>query len=448
MATISALGIGSGLDLNGLLDQLDAAEREKLVPIVRAKKSYEAKISAYGTLRSALAQFQSAANKLDKAGLFDSVKSSVAGTALTAAAGDGAQIGTYQVEVSQLARAYSVATVGIADKTEDLGAGTVTINLANGDSFSVELTSEFSSLKDVRDKINALDAGVNASIVNDGSGTPYRLALSSSETGTDSAIASVDFGALATSLSLDATTEVTPLNAMAKVNGVDVVSQSNQLEEAIEGMTLVLAEEGSATISVTSDTETLKKSVMDFVESYNKLQESMAELTAYNSETGDAGKLLGDSTTRSVESRLRNVFIDGVSEGELQQLSDIGISLQLDGSLEVNEDTLDDLLVSDRRALGSFFAGSGDSDGFADKLDTTLDTILKDNGLLKTATNGLDSRIDSLDDQYDRVDQNIARTIARYQTQFGQLDSTIGRMNSTSSYIAQQFDMLNAQLNQ
>ena len=446
MATISALGIGSGLDLNGLLDQLESAEREKLVPIVQNKRSFEAKISAYGQLRSSLAQFQTAAAKLADSATFDSVTSEVTGSALTAAAAAGTPTGNYQVEVTQLARAYSVATGGIADKTLDLGAGTVNISLANGDSIAVTLDSDNSSLEDLRDAINAQQGGVSAAIVNDGSGTPYRLSLSATATGTEAAISAVDFGALSGGLGLDTATEITARDATATINGVDIVSPSNQLEGTIESMTLVLAEEGSANISVTADDESLNKAITKFVSAYNALQEKISNLTRFDAETGTAGELLGDSTMRSVESRLRNVLIDGAPEGELNYLSDLGISLQLDGTLEVDEAALGELVTGNRSALRDYFSGTGSEPGFADQMDTTVEQMLKDSGLLDISTDGLDRRIERLDDRYARVQNSIAATVERYQAQFSQLDSTIGRMNSTSAYLAQQFENLNAQL--
>jgi len=448
MATISALGIGSGLDLNGLLDQLSAAEREKLAPITQAKKSYEAKISAYGKLRSALAQFQSAAAKLNKTDMFDAVKSSVTGTALTAAADKGTSPGSYNVNVSQLARAYSVATAGVVDREADLGAGTITIALANGDNVAVDIDAGNSSMEAIRDAINAQGGGVNAAIVNDGSGTPYRLSLTSKDSGEDAAITSVDFGNLAGSLALDPATEVLALNAEINVNGIDIVSQSNQVDGAVEGLTLSLAEEGEATVTVSTDNEAIEEAINKFVASYNKLQEEIDKLTSFNAETGDAGELLGDSTMRSVQSRLRSVFVAGVAEGELQRLSDLGISLELDGTLEIDESAIKELVATDRQALADFFAAGAADDGLAGKLDSALDQILKDSGLLDNATDGLESRVDRLDERYERVELSIARTIERYRQQFAQLDGLVANMNSKSAYIAQQFDILNAQLKQ
>ncbi|WP_116474211.1 flagellar filament capping protein FliD [Zobellella maritima] len=447
MASISSLGIGSGLDLGGLLDQLASAERQRLQPLTGQKGSYQAKISAFGKLEGSLSQFQVAVDKLNDAKLFTGVKSEVTGSAVTAAAGADATVGNYQLEVTTLARAYSVATNGIADKATELGAGTLTFNFGSGDSLSVDITQAQSSLEGIRDAINAKNAGVSASIVNDGSGSPYRLVLASTETGTDAAIASVDFGNV-TGLSLDTGTEVIAQNAQLKVNNIAITSQGNRVEGAIQGVTLDLAETGAASLAVSRDQPSIKEAIKGFVSAYNSLQGSMADLSSFDAATGSAGLLLGDSTLRSVQSKLRATMTDGVAEGQFQMLSDIGISLQLDGKLKLDEGKLDTLLSENMTGLADFFAGGSDDTGLAGRLSQTLGQLLAEDGTLDTATSGLKDGIERVDLRYQRLESSIEATIARYRDQFAKMDSLVANMNSTSSYLTQQFEMMNAQLKQ
>jgi flagellar hook-associated protein 2 len=444
------LGIGSGLDLNGLLDQMESAERQQLTPITQQQKSYQAKISAYGTLESKLDDFREAAAKLSDSRQFDAVKSNVSGDALTAVVGEDALPGTHDIVVNHKARAYSIATQGVADKTEKLGAGAISFTLGNGDNFSIDVGEDQSSLEGIRDAINEAGKGVQASLVNDGSGQPHRLVLSATETGTDAAIASVDFGTggFGATLAVDAGTEVTAINASLSVNGIDIESQSNRVEGAVQGVTLNLEEEGAATISVTRDTAGIKKAVTSFVESYNSLQKSMDSLTSYDQETGTSGELLGDTTLRGIESRIRGVMGGVVSGGEFSALSDIGVDLTIDGTLEVDDEKLDAAVADNLGALTDFFSGTGESEGLAGQLDATLGKMLGDSGTIENATSGLEDRIEGLGERYLRTEERIESTIARYREQFSKLDSMIAEMNSTSSYLTQQFDSLNAQLSQ
>ncbi|MCX2795857.1 flagellar filament capping protein FliD [Microbulbifer thermotolerans] len=451
MATISSLGIGSGLDLNGLLEQLESAERQQLTPIVAQQQSYQAKISAFGQLESALDSLRQAATELSEVDGFADVKSSLSGDGLSATVGDEAVVGSYEIDITQRARSYSIATLGVADKEGTLGAGTISFTLGNGDSFSVAVTENESSLEGIRDAINAADNGVVASIVNDGSAQPYRLVLSSAETGTEAAIASVDFGAggLGDHLSLDAATEVSAQNAQLTVNGIDITSQGNRVEDAIQGVTLDLEETGSVSLEITRDTSAIEGKIKGFVSAYNNLQDTISSLTSYDQESGTAGVLIGNYTVQSVESRLRSTLTDVLtSSGAFKSLSDLGITLEVDGTLSLDEDALGDLVAEQLDDLTDFFAGVADEDGLADRLDTVLGTMLDDDGTLDSVTSGLESSIEMLQERYEDTEARIDSTIERYRTQFAELDSLIAQMNSTSTYLTQQFEALSAQLGQ
>ncbi|RDB42731.1 flagellar filament capping protein FliD [Halomonas sp. DQ26W] len=451
MTTITSLGIGSGLDLNGLLDQLNVAERGKLEPIKLQQKSHQARISAYGKLQGVLATFQSAATKLNDAKFFQSVGSSVTGSGVKAAAGADAQPGRFDVAVTQLARAQSIASVGVADREEQLGAGTISLKLGNGEPLSIILEPGKSSLNDIRNAINESKSGVTASIVNDGSGEPYRLVITSDKTGTESAVEidSIE-GDLAGKLAFAVEPVVTAQDAQLKVNGIDIVSQSNQVKGAIQGVTLDLtettAEGSSVTVVVERNTLAIREAVSGFVKAYNDMRGTISGLTKFNADTGDAGELLGDSTLRTVENRMRSVLNGGVGEGELRMLSDLGIKLQRDGTLKLDEDRLSDIVANQPGALSAFFAGQDKAGGMAGKLNQSLDQMLGDRGLLNNAKRGLESRLSSLADRFERMERSIEKTIDRYRIQFGQLDSMIATMNQTSDYLFQQFDMMNAQL--
>ncbi|MCE7509974.1 flagellar filament capping protein FliD [Alloalcanivorax xenomutans] len=449
MASIASLGVGSGLDLNGLLEQLESAERQKLTPITNQAASYQAKISAFGTLESALDKFRDAAETLGEEDSFRSVATNQTGESVTFTTGTDVALGSFDINVTQRARAYSIATQGVADKDADLGAGSVSIDLANGESLEVTLSEDKSSLKDLRDAINDQNKGVQASIVNDGSGTPYRLVMTSAKTGTEEAISGVSFsGGLGSALSLDGASEVTARNAEFTINGIAMQSQSNKVEDAIQGVTLNLVEEGESSLDITRDTDAIKKAVNEFVSAFNNLKESIGSLTSFNSETGESGELIGNSTVRRIESELRGVLSAGVDEGEYRVLADLGVSLQRDGTLKVNDEDLDEAISNNLEGVSRFFVGRDENDGIIGKLDSALEDMLEDDGMIDRVTEGFETSIDSLSKRYDRMEQSIAATVERYRTQFQKLDSMVAQMNATSSYLTQQFDMLNAQLKQ
>jgi len=445
MSTITSLGIGSGLDLNGLLDQLRTAERGRLEPLNQQKAEQEAKLSAYGKLQGALSAFQSAVDRLSGTSLYESISSSVSGTSVTSAATSEAVPGSYDVDVTLLARSQSLATEGFAEG-ESFVAGNLKIQPGSGDAVTVAVEAG-DSLEDIRDSINAAGSGVTASIINDGSDDPYRLVLTTSETGTQAAITSITFDGGDTRLTLGGMTEtVTAQDASLEVNGITISSQSNRVEEAIQGVTMDLAEVGTATVTVQRDNLQLRQAVNGFVDTFNALQKTSDELTRFNAESGVAGELLGDSTLRSIEARLRGVLGGGVAEGAFSALSDVGISLQVDGTLELDDEQLDDAIVNNRQALTDFFAGQTEDGGLADLVGQVLSQMLDDNGLLDTAMSGVENRISSIETRAERTEISVDRTIERYRQQFVQLDSMVAEMNRTSSYLTQQFDNLNAML--
>lgn len=445
MASISSLGIGSGLDLNGLLDQLQEAERGKLEPIEQQLETQQTKISAYGQLQSSLSAFQDAADALNESALYESLSTNVGGSAITAAADAEAQPGSYNVTVDQLATAGTLATASVADPEASRTNmdRILTLQFAGDDQADVPVQiAAGSSLEDIRDAINATeDSGVSASIIFDGE--EYRLALNSTQTGEAASISGLEWDGADNPLEADVIQE--GQNALLNVNGIEITSPTNQVEGAIQGVTLNLEEEGSSTVVVEQDTRAVREAITSFVDAYNDLKETMGELTSFDPDTGIAGELLGDSAVRTVESRMRSILSGGV-EGEFSMLSDIGISLQRDGTLEIDDGALDNAIANNQDALSSFFAGDSAESGMAGQINTTIDQLLSSNGTVTGAISGAENRSEALVERYTRMEQSIEQTISRYRTQFGQLDSMIAQMNQTSDYLTQQFDALDAQL--
>ncbi|MDL4860880.1 flagellar filament capping protein FliD [Halomonas elongata] len=447
MASISSLGVGSGLDLNGLLNQLQKAEESKLEPVQQRIQEQEVKISAYGELRSALSSFQDAADKLGDASLFQGHEASVSGDAFEASADSDAAAGQYNVTVNDLATAGSLATQRVADPEAELTSSDSTLDLSFQDAgldHSVAIAAG-SSLEDVRDAVNAdPDAAVNASVVNDGEG--YRLALMAKDTGQEASITGTNFATMADQASLtDAAVTQAGQDASLDVNGIAITSSTNQVDGAIQGVTLNLQQEGSSTLTVARDDEAIREAVTGFVESYNALKETADDLTAFNGEDSRAGTLIGDNVVRTIESRLRNDLSSGVQQdGELSLLGDVGLSMGVDGTLELDQDELDDALAADPAAVEAFFAGDDATSGLAGTISETAEQMTSDSGTLNNAIDGAENRIDSLNDRYTRIEASIEQTVERYRTQFSQLDSMVARMNSTSNYLSQQLSSLNS----
>ncbi|MGM0535197.1 MAG: flagellar filament capping protein FliD [Pseudomonadota bacterium] len=439
MASISSLGVGSGLDLNGMIQQLGQAEASKLEPIQEQTKEEEVKLSAYGEVKSALASVEDSVSQLGNGSLYESLSASSSNEAVTATAGEDAAPGQYQVEVGELASAGSLATGRVASDTDaELLAQDETLALEFGDSaLNQEIDLEAgSSLADIRDTINAgPEAGVSASIVQDGEGA--RLTLMSQATGADASITGSNFEELVTTE--DAPVGQPGQDASLSINGIDISSASNSVEGAIQGVDLELSQENaSSTVSVERDRDGMKEAVTGFVEAYNAFKGTSAELTAVDSENGEAAELVGDATLRTTESRLSGVLSGMAGGGELSSLGEVGITLEVDGTLTLDEGRLDQVARQSPDALRDFFAGDESSDGLAGRLDEALGQLLGSSGTVETAIGGSENRIESLGNRATRMEEGIEQTMERYRTEFGQLDGMIAEMNQTSQYLSQQ----------
>lgn len=240
---------------------------------------------------------------------------------------------------------------------------------------SVVIDATNNSLQGIRDAINNAGLGVTASIVSDGSDNPYHLVLSSTKTGANSAMKitlSAAAGqpvdqALSDLLSYDpAGVQNLKQNSAAQntalsVNGIPITSSSNNIDTAIEGVTLNVIKVGSTSMSVAKDTSTVKTSINAFVKAYNDLNASISKLTAYDPETKNAGVLVGDSTAQSIQSQLRRQLSSSISglSTSLTTLSQVGISFQKDGSLALDSGKLDKAISSNFTDIGGLFAALG-----------------------------------------------------------------------------------------
>ena len=394
---ITSPGIGSGLDVNGIVSQLMSIERQPLNKLDTKEASYQATISALGALKGSLSSLQSAAATLTKATTFaGSYKASSSNSeALTATSSKGVGTGSYNVNVTQLAQSQKLRTAGTyASPSAALGSGTITIQFgtgtlhptnpdtqpgtfslnANKATATITIDPAKNTLQDVRDAINAAKAGVTASIVNDGSG--YRLAISSNDTGTTNGLkitvandADSDplNGAGLSALAYDTTANTRSMkvsqdakDAKLTIDGIDIVKQSNTISDAVDGLSLTLLKEGvSSTVSVSFDKSGITSSIQAFAKAYNETNKQLRDLTAYDAETKKSGPLQGDAVARSIQSQLRSVLGGNLAHapGGLTNLSQVGISFDRNGAMTVDTAKLNAAINDPTKDVGTLFTG-------------------------------------------------------------------------------------------
>ncbi len=465
MATISSLGLGSGLDLNGLLDKLTKAEQQRLTPYTTKQSSYNAQLTGYGTLKGALEKFDNLSKEMAKEDFFK---------ATTATEHDAFKIttnakavpGNYVVEVNKLAQAQTLTTQAkVSDQGAKLGAEGVTdrsLTITAGNppkETKIPLSDDQTSLLEMRDAINGAKAGVTASIMRVGD-NDYQLAISSSTTGENNKISlQVDNDdKLGDILNYNATRgtgtamkqTVAPQDAELMVNGTAIKRSTNSISDALQGVTIDLKtktkNDEPQHLVVSTNTAGTTDKIKEWVDSYNSLLDTFNALSKFTPvKTGEApnpsnGPLLGDNTLRGVQSSIKSALSAAQDNPDLKGLGNLGISTNTKtGKLEIDSAKLKKAMDEKPDQVSNFFVGNGKDTGMATEIHNQIQSYIKSGGIIENSTKSINTNLDRLNSQITTVTASIQNTIDRYKQQFVQLDTMMSKMNGTSNYLAQQF---------
>lgn len=439
MAAITALGTGSGLDLEGLVTSLMSVEKRPLTQLQKQASTINTKISSLGKLSSKLSALQTVAGNmkpdvlqrpLDKFAKFDTSLSKTAsgGEIGTVTASTGAVAGTYNIDVAHLAQGQKISSGAL----DGLTPGTLKITIGDKET-DIEITD--TSAAGIRNAINQAKTGVTATVVNGASGPVLML---SGEDGADKAfslsgIAGLEYDSAGNAGDFSRVQEAR--NAAFTIDGVAVSSGSNKITSAIDGITLNLTGEGQSTLSIKQDNTTnLKKTLEDFVAAYNDAVSTMSSMGSYNSDTKVAGELQGNDILRNAQQTLsRLVFgTSATTDGNSQRLSDIGISFKGSGGrLNLDTDKLAASIDKNPEAVANLAAAVGSA------FNTSIDRIVGLGGQIQNSTNSLRLNVKSLESRQEALTMRLETVEKRYRTQFSALDTLMNNMNSVSTYLAQ-----------
>jgi flagellar hook-associated protein 2 len=478
MASISSAGIGSGLDVNGIITQLMTIERQPLRALETQETQLNSKVSNFGKLQSLLSGLRDKAGSISSLTLWNQRSGSTADTrAVEVTTAPGAALGSYAVEVQQLAAAQTLSSRAFtaADTAAQFSGGTITIELgewtgsptiggfdpkAGATPVTITFDPADDTLAEVRDRINGAGAGVTATIINDASGA--RLALRSSATGAENgfritATETTDDGVAANGLSALAysalaaspmTLNQRAFNALATINGIDVESTSNTLTNVSDGVSLRLLAQttGPVEVGVSTDTEAVKTAVEDFVKSFNELATFIKDQTKYDEASKKAGAMQGDSLVVGLQRQMRNVINEATTASTtFTRLADVGITMGADGNLSINESSLANGLAN-LEQFRNMMQGDGATTadkGFMRRFKEMGDLLLAADGSFEGRTESLQARIDRINDRQEQMEARLVSTEKRLRAQYEALDRNMGQLSGLSSYMSQQLQALN-----
>ena len=425
MPTITATNSGSGLDVRNLVDQLVAAEGDPVASrLDRKEANIQEGLTAIGTFKGALLDFQASLSPLRNDNAFKSINATSSNEEkFTITANENAEIGTYDIEISQLAQSQKLKSQAFDSEFDTVGTGTISIEFGQvnteSNSFDlnskipsqhIEIDAENSSLRGIQQTINQSNAGVRASIINDGTG--YRLILSSENTGSEnslrlsisdddnndsnlSGLSILSYNPVAAksangdeAVGKNLEEASVAKNALLSIDGINISSNKNELNNTIPGVTINLNKltgEGVESFTVEKETSGIKNSIESFVSSYNDLMSTVTILTGYDAESGSAGSLSGDPAIRGITNQIRrrlSTSFDGINEN-LTSLSSIGINSSLDGTLTLDNFKLERAIDKHANEIAHLFAAAVSASD--QKVSVTSDKIPSTDGVFDIA---------------------------------------------------------------
>jgi len=480
MAEITFGGLATGLPTDDIVTKLMEIER---LPLDRleAKKTGEAdRLKAFGQLRSRLDTLRSAVDALNITSEVRTSSIQLSSETAFSAVSSGASTGSYDVAVSQLAQVQKTVSSAAYSQSEALfGTGTLTL----GDTV-ITIDSSNNSLLGIQSSINEIaeTTGVRASIINDGSAdAPYRLVLTGQDAETSFGAAFDLTDANGDPLAYTLTQTRAAQQAVAYVDGIKVVSNSNILTGVVSGVTLNLNQTSATTyagtpengvaptnwadppvyattlMTVAPDTAALKEKITAFVDGYNGVMDWISsgyvefgasapteQEIKNGAEESFANLLRGDSAVNSVKRQLQSMLSSVIdNSGPLQTLSQLGIATQRDGSLNLNTTTLDNALKNNFNDISKLLAGEDATDGVMKKFNNALfDLTSTTGGLYAAKKERYDAAVKRIDLSLLRMEPLIAKKEQTLRAQFSAMEQLISGMNNQSSFLTQQMDLL------
>lgn len=443
---LTSMGVGSGIDVSSLVNQLVAARKAPLQnQITNQASRANTQLSALGQVSAALSALQSAMAPITDGSAFSSRSVSSSDTdVLTAGANGNAVAGSYDIVVTQLASTLKASSGAFADSGTQVGTGTLTVAVGS-QTMNLSIDGSNGSLASIRDAINKAsdNPGVSATIVNgtdgahlvlSGTNTGAANGFTVSSSGGDGGLAALKYDPQGSGNGLSVIRAAA--DAEYTIDGLAAHSAGNSISTAIDGITLNLAALGSTTVGVANDPAKATSALKNLVATYNSFVGIYQSLTKYDATSGTAGAMIGDATINGINSTLSRI-IGGSANGA--SLSSIGISLQVDGTLALDSDKLSAALADGGKQVGDLFGGT---DGLSAKLGAQLTQWVGSNGVLASRTDSIGQQLADLKNRQATLDNRMAALTARYQTQFTALDTLMSKLNNTSSYLTQQFDAL------
>lgn len=451
--SISVLGVGSGLELQSMLEQLRKADEAPLERLKTEQAALKEQVAAFDELTSGLLNAKGHALNLTLDSTYLGRSVSVTDeTVLSASVSTGATVASRQITVGRLAQTSSWEGSGMASKdavVNSSGASqTLTYKVGSKDAVSLTV-ADGTTLQGLADLINndPKNAGVTARVINEGSGaTPYKLILQANATGESGRI-TVESQLSGYSLTEKTGAASSSLNAEITVDGITYQREKNSgINDIISGVTLNLNKAGSVSLSVNSDNTSLKDAIKGMVEEINKVATSSREKAGYSD--GSANVLQSNSSARRLAGELVELLSTQIKTGgSVSSMYDIGLKVNRDGTLSLDETALDNALSQNYEDVKKFLfgttSGGKEIQGLAETINDSLRKYtVVGTGIFPGEKSATELRIKNIDSSIASTTERLNRKYAVLERQFADLDSFMSKMKQTSTFLQAQIDAL------
>jgi len=436
--TVQVDGVLSGIDTSGLIDAIIAASGIPKQTMEARITDYETKSERISDLINRIEDVTTALEDMEAIGDFRSYAADYADNDAFSVEVDGDAVeGSYDIEISQMAKAEQWVGEGLSDDSTDLGLSGDVEFTYDGETTTIDVTGM--TLTEIADAINDTD-GVTAYVMDTGDASnPYRLVVQGDDRGSDYDITFSGDAAVDAMLGFDDTANRTVDAASAEltINGVDVTSDTNTVTDAVPGMTITITgtTDEAVTVDVSSDPDAIEEKVQNFVDAYNEVVNFISTNSIYDSEEGIRGAFVGESGVRRVSSGMATIVTSEYDDlgQDYDSLGLIGIETTSSGTLEIDSDVFQEILLAEPDQVADLFTSD---DGFIaamkDQLDVYTDST---EGSLEVRKDSIEDRISSLNDDVEMLEDRMDRLEARLRAQFTSLETNMGELQGAQSYI-------------
>lgn len=357
-------GLASGIDSAAIVDALIKADRASTAVLETRKATFQTRLDAVRSFNTKLLNYQLDVAAINRPALYVGRAATSSNTAaLTATATSSASPGSYQFNVTSIARASQKATVPQLSASTPLGAGTVSLQLGSGGTTVLNIASGNSSLTGIAQAINSAGLGVNASVLNDGTGA--RLLMTSASTGTANAITATGGGALAslfTGMSTLQTASDASISLGSGAGAVTITQSTNTFQDVVQGLTLTAVSTGASTVTVGNDSTGALAAVKQVVTDYNDLVQFMKDNASYNPTSKTAGTLFAEGSVRGGFNSITQSLLSSVAGAPagFATLTTVGVAInQATGKLTLDEGAFNTAMSANPDAVSKLFGNSG-----------------------------------------------------------------------------------------